>query len=58
MICPNCIASFAGFLNAYWVTIAVSICIFISAVFAFIWALNSGQFKDIESVKYRIMKED
>lgn len=54
MNCPSCINAVFGFLSAYWLTLSVSGCLFISAVLIFLWARKSGQFS--EDVKYKMLQ--
>jgi nitrogen fixation-related uncharacterized protein len=54
MNCPNCINAAVGFLSAYWLTLSVSLCLFLSAVCVFLWAKNTGQFS--EDIKYKMLK--
>ena len=36
----------------------VALCMSIAAVFFFIWGVLSGQTKDIESIKYRMLERE
>lgn len=57
MNCPQCIAATAGFLSAYWLTLAVSLCVALAAVFVFLWYVKSGEWSSGEQAKYEMMQQ-
>lgn len=56
MNCPSCLSASVGFLSAYWLTLAVSLCIAGAAVLTFVWAWKTGQFKDVEAAKHEMLR--
>jgi len=58
MNCPQCIASISGFLRAYWLTLSVSLCVFLSALLIFIWFIRSGEWKNLEKNKFEMLEEE
>jgi cbb3-type cytochrome oxidase maturation protein len=41
-----------------WIVIAVVAIFEVAVIAAFVWAIRDGQFKNIEGVKYRMLKVD
>lgn len=58
MNCSQCLAAGAGFLTAYRLTLAVSLCVAGSALLVFIWHVRSGQWSAGEASKYEMMGRD
>jgi cbb3-type cytochrome oxidase maturation protein len=45
-------------LSAYWLVTLVSFVFLVGGIAAMVWAVRSGQFKDTEGVKYRMLEQD
>lgn len=58
MNCSQCLAAGAGFLSAYWLTLAVSLCAAGAAALVFVWHVRSGEWAAGEAAKYEMMRED
>lgn len=58
MNCSQCLGAAAGFLSAYWLTLAVSACVFGSALLALVWSVRSGEWASGEQAKHEMMRRD
>ncbi|MBI4376163.1 MAG: cbb3-type cytochrome oxidase assembly protein [Elusimicrobia bacterium] len=56
MNCSQCLAATVGWLNAYWLTLSVSLCVAVAAALVFWWHVRSGQWRDGEKAKFDMMK--
>ncbi len=63
-VCLNSVSTFLLFQNLFglsmnaWILIIVMVSLSGAATFIFIGAKNSGQFKDVEGIKYRMLVEE
>lgn len=45
-------------MSVIFVVLPLALLIVVAAVVAFIWAVRSGQFDDVETPKWRVIQED
>lgn len=51
MNCSQCLGAGAGFLSAYWLTLAVSLCVAAAALLVFAWHVRCGEWAAGEAAK-------
>lgn len=57
-MCPNCILNQAGLQPGIYIAFGVCAVFFFAAVAAMWWAFRNGEFDDIESSKFDMMRDD
>lgn len=56
--CSACALSQAGYLPGYALGLFVCLLLAVGAGLAIWWAVGTGQFRDVEGIKFRMMAED
>ncbi len=54
-MCPSCVISQVGLSGGLWLALFVCALFFAGAMWAMVWAAKSGQFHNVEGVKYRML---
>jgi len=58
LACETCLLDRASrFLYSNWLILAVAGTIFVGGVLALLWAFRSGQFRNVEAVKERMLED-